>query len=58
MLIFRTLMFVLLGGSVLCFGMYIATGQARYKNLGIAILKWTVIAGFGFFGVLIASRMA
>jgi hypothetical protein len=58
MLIFRTLMFLLLGGAALCFAYYIGTGQARFKRLGLVILKWTVIAALAFFGVLILSRIA
>ena len=34
------------------------TGQARFKRYGLMILKWTLIAGFGFFAVLILERVA
>jgi hypothetical protein len=57
MLIFRTLMFLLLGSSVLCFAFYIGTGQARFRHWGLVILKWTVVAGLVFFGGLILSRI-
>jgi hypothetical protein len=36
---------------------YIATGQERFKRLGVIILKWTVFAALGFFAVLIATRL-
>jgi hypothetical protein len=58
MLIFRFLLFSLLGASVLCFAFYIGTGQARFRHWGLVILKWTVVAALVFFGVLILSRIA
>ncbi|MDD2711928.1 MAG: hypothetical protein PHU77_03335 [Simplicispira sp.] len=39
------------------FAMYIATGQLRYRRTGLAILKWTLVAAFGFFAVLIVERL-
>jgi hypothetical protein len=29
----------------------------RYLALGVAITKWTIVAGLGFFAVLIAERI-
>jgi hypothetical protein len=57
MMFARVLMFLLLGGAALCFVYYIATGQERFKHLGLIILKWTVFAALGFFAVLIATQM-
>ena len=57
MMLARILIFLLLGGSAVCFGYYIATGQERYKRLGLIILKWTMFAALGFFGVLIVSQI-
>ena len=37
---------------------YAGTGQIRFKNYGLVILKWTIIAAFGFFAVLILERVA
>jgi hypothetical protein len=51
-------MFLLLGGSVLCFAFYIGTGQLRFRQWGLLILKWTVVAALVFFGGLILSRIA
>ena len=48
--------FVLLTAGV-CFALYAATGDQRYKRWGLITLKWTVLAGLGFFGVLIVERM-
>jgi hypothetical protein len=58
MLVFRTLVLLLLVAGLLCFAMYIGTGQARWRLLGIRIVKWTVIAALGFFAVLILERIA
>ena len=58
MLIFRWILLLLLVGGLLCFAMYIATGQQRWRRLGVLIVKWAVIAGLGFFAVLILERMA
>ena len=57
MLIFRFLMFFLLGSSALCFVFYLGTGRAYFRRWGIVILKWTVIAALGFFGVLVLERL-
>ena len=58
MLIFRWLVLLLLVAGLLCFAMYIGTGQSRWRHLGIRIVKWTVVAGLGFFAVLLLERMA
>lgn len=57
MLLFRWIVLLLLLGSVLSFAMYAATGQVRWRNLGLLVLKWTVFAGLAFFGVLILERL-
>lgn len=58
MLIFRWIVLLLLVAGVLCFAMYIGTGQARWRRLGLLIVKWTVLAGLGLFAVLLLERMA
>lgn len=58
MLIFRTIVLLLLVAGLLCFAMYIGTGQQRYRVLGVRVVKWTVVAGLGFFAVLILERLA
>ncbi|KNZ32294.1 MAG: hypothetical protein AD742_12655 [Methylibium sp. NZG] len=57
MLIFRWIVLLLALAAVVCFAMFIGTGQVRYRAWGIVIVKWTVIAGLGFFAVLILERM-
>jgi len=58
MLIFRWLVLLLLVAGALSLAMYVGTGEARWRNLGIRIVKWTVIAALGFFAVLVLERMA
>lgn len=57
MVLFRFTLFFLLLAAGVCFAFYIGTAQQRYRNWGIKILKWTVIAGLGFFGVLVLERL-
>ena len=58
MLLFRWLILLLLLSAVVSFVFYVGTGQARFKSIGLMILKWTLIAAFGFFAVLILERVA
>jgi len=38
--------------------MYIGTGQPKWRQLGIRIVKWTIFAALGFFAVLFLERLA
>ena len=58
MLLFRWLILLLLLAAVVSFSFFMATGQPRYKRYGLLVLKWTLIAAFGFFAVLILERVA
>lgn len=58
MLIARLVVGLLLFAAVVCFALSIATGQKRWRRLGLVIMKWTLIAGLAFFGVLILERLA
>ena len=58
MLLFRWLILMFLLAAVVSFMFYAGTGQARFKRFGLIILKWTLIAGLGFFAVLILERLA
>jgi hypothetical protein len=44
--------------GLLCFAMYIGTSQVVWRRRGVVIIKWTVLAAFGFFAVLILERVA
>jgi hypothetical protein len=58
MLLFRWLILLLLLGSVVSFVFYTATRDPRFKRYGLLTLKWTLLAAFGFFAVLILERIA
>lgn len=58
MMLFRLVFGLLLLSGLLCFAMYIATSQLVWRRRGLMIVKWTVLAGLGFFGVLILERLA
>jgi hypothetical protein len=58
MLLFRWTVVLLLLVAVACFVFYIGTGQRRYRTWGLMVLKWTLLAAFGFFAVLILERVA
>ena len=57
MLLFRWAILLLLITAGVCFACYAATGQQRFKKVGLVTLKWTLIAAFGFFAVLILERI-
>ncbi|MCX8520380.1 MAG: hypothetical protein ORN28_02445 [Rhodoferax sp.] len=58
MLLFRWLAILCALGIIVSFGLYVGTGQQRYKRYGLLALKWAVLAGLGFFAVLILERIA
>ncbi|HET9643933.1 MAG TPA: hypothetical protein VFP68_11395 [Burkholderiaceae bacterium] len=58
MLIFRLVFGLLLVAALLCFAMYIGTRELAWRRRGIVLVKWTLIAGFGFFAVILLERLA
>ena len=58
MIFLRTLVLVMLGAGVACFAAYAFTGGARWRALGIRIVKWTLVAALVFFAVLFVERVA
>ena len=58
MLLFRWLILLLLLGSIVSFMFFIGTGDPRFKHYGLLTLKWTLMAAFGFFAVLVLERIA
>ena len=58
MMLFRLVFGLLLFAGVLCFAMYIGTREVVWRKRGVVIIKWTVLAAFGFFAVLILERLA
>jgi hypothetical protein len=58
MLIFRWAILMLLLASGVSFAFFAATGRPHFKRWGLVILKWTLLAAFGFFAVLALERLA
>lgn len=58
MVLFRWVILLSLVSAIFLFVLYAATGQLRFKTWGLIVLKWTLIAAFGFFAILIADRVA
>ena len=58
MLLFRWIVLLLLITAVVLFAGYAVTGKQRFRHLGWIVLKWTLIAAFAFFAVLIVQRIA
>ena len=56
-MIFRLVFGLLLLAGLLSFAMYIGTGQVVWRRRGLVIVKWTLLAAFGFFAVLILERL-
>ena len=57
MVIFRLVFSALLLAALLCFAMYIGTQQRIWLRRGMVVLKWTVLAGLGFFAVIALERL-
>ena len=57
MLFLRTIVVLLLGAAVVCFGVYAWTGSLPYRRLGVRLVGWTLVAGLVFFGVLFVERV-
>jgi hypothetical protein len=58
MLIFRWALLLLLLAAGVSFAFYAGTGRPHFKRFGWLTLKWTLLAAFGFFAVLILERVA
>jgi hypothetical protein len=58
MLVFRWIVLLLLIAGILCFAMYVGTGDVLWRTRGLTVVKWAVVAGLGFFAVLALERLA
>jgi hypothetical protein len=58
MLVFRWAILLLLLAAGVSFAFYAGTGQIRFKRFGLVVLKWTLLAAFGFFLVLFLEQLA
>lgn len=58
MMVFRLVFGLLLVSGLLCFAIYIGSGQAVWRRRGLVVVKWALLAAFAFFAVLILERLA
>jgi hypothetical protein len=57
MLIARLVFLLLLVGGLLCFAVYVGTSNPIWRRRGLLLVKWAVMAGLGFFAVLLLERL-
>jgi hypothetical protein len=57
LLILRLVFGLLLAAGLVCFAMYVATGQPVWRARGLVLVKWTLIAGLGAAAVIVLERM-
>ena len=57
MLVFRLVFGLLLLAGLLCFAVFVATGQPVWRQRGMVIVKWTLIAAAGFAAVILLERL-
>lgn len=56
--IFRLLALLLIGGFVICMVLHTLTGEPIWRQRAMQVLKWGVVLGLSFFGLLILRRAA
>ncbi len=57
MLAFRLVIGLLMLSGVLCFAVFVATGQPVWRQRGMLIVKWTLIAVAGFAAVILFEHL-
>ncbi len=57
MVLARVVFFLLLLSGIVCFGAYVWTSQRVWRQRGISIVKWTLLAAGLFFAGLIAQKL-
>lgn len=57
MLVFRLVFGLLLLSGILCFAAFVATGRPVWRQRGLVIVKWTLLAVLGFAAVILLERL-
>jgi hypothetical protein len=57
MLILRLVFGLLLVAGLVSFAIYVATGNPYWRQRGLVIVKWTVIAGLGAAAVIALQQI-
>ena len=58
LLILRLVFGLLLAAGLISFAIYVATGNPVWRQRGLVIVKWTVIAGLGAAAILVLEQLA
>jgi hypothetical protein len=58
LLILRLVFGLLLAAGLVSFAIYVATGNPAWRQRGMVIVKWTVIAGLAAAAVLVLEELA
>ena len=58
MLILRLVFGLLLAAGLISFAIYVATGNLVWRQRGLVIVKWTVIAALGAAAILVLEELA
>ncbi len=58
MILFRWMVLLMALAFVLCMAAYTVTRQPVWRARGMTTLRWMVVLGLGFFGLLILRRAA
>ncbi len=58
MLILRLVFGLLLVAGLVSFAIYVATGNPIWRQRGLVIIKWTVIAGLGTAALIVLEKLA
>lgn len=56
-MVFRLALALLLAAAALCFALWVGTRQPVWRQRGVLLLRWTVMAGLAFFALLILERV-
>jgi hypothetical protein len=57
MLMIRLVFMLLMVAAIACVAAYMATGQVVWRQRGLLIVKWTVLAGLAGAVVLLLERL-
>jgi len=57
MLVFRLVFGLLLISGMLCFAVFAFTGQRAWRQRGVLIVKWALLAAAGFAAVILLERL-
>ena len=58
MLLIRLVFGLLLLAGLLCFAVFVVTGQPVWRKRGTSIVKWTLIAAAAFVAAILLQRLA